>query len=957
MALVLSRKIGPHTFHGATMLPFLVDGDEVSIEPVGFDDVRAGDVVTYRDQQYFPTRRVIRIDRRSRSLILKGDAIPELTFFVLEEDLLGRVTTITRGDRRFNASDAEWRATARSIVARERRRARTAWLPSWLGLGPDVARRRDAAASAALDSARGRGSTPGAPWWRTGRAAVDLDGLQVLRALLGGDPERAAWVLSRMKPRRFLDFTRENGIAGDLVVLARDAGGAVSAVFDPILGELLEAARGQRENNREVLRHLGEVSEVLDRAGLEFLVLKGPHLSLAYYGSLDQRRIGDLDLLVRRRDMRAAHRALIGAGYRPRSGAPLGMAATLRFVHHLELEKDGMPVDLHHRIRVHPTFRFDEAEWWRTAGWLDLGDRRVRVLSDDNVLVTLILSIHNDIGLGTADLHPFFDLDRVLGRVGAAVDWEAFFAARRRERTATIAVNVLALYCVLMGAGERHPRLLAALESRAGDLVAEPRRRACCELIQGATLAAKKRWAFEQFAAGLPAAALWWLVGLPVHALVYRRIFFRNFAERLALGRATRFGKAQPLGGAKRGRSAAGAGAPGEKTRPSTERAAAEVAEIDVALLPALAARPMRLGSLAVELLHDRPFAADVLEELFRLEGTRGDAAAVGAPDLRVRVFDATLDDVLRFVPPPIAPVVRRDLEGVVEIHHKAASAIVARPREREPRRRGPRGTVEVILPLRPSSAASLTRSDDAVSGEQGEHGASGPGAEATSPAEPAAASEALLVHSLMIVFYRTLLELDCLHLHAAAARLDGRTSLFLGGKGAGKSTLCLALGQAGATILGEDHVLVRRAGAGYVVSGCDANMRLTSKTETELLSAPPPDGRKAFFGGVLKREFDLRETTLDVRPFEDVPPDRIFFPRVGDRVAIERIPRAEAVVRILGSIHDRHAIATASDARRLLDYVGGLVDSLEAYDLQLSPDLADLGAVVDFAGGGSPRS
>ena len=97
LALVQSRKIGPHVFHGATMLPFLVDGDEVSIEPVTFDQIRPGDVVTYRDQQYFPTRRVIRIDRRSRSLILKGDAIPHLTFFVLEEDVLGRATAICAG--------------------------------------------------------------------------------------------------------------------------------------------------------------------------------------------------------------------------------------------------------------------------------------------------------------------------------------------------------------------------------------------------------------------------------------------------------------------------------------------------------------------------------------------------------------------------------------------------------------------------------------------------------------------------------------------------------------------------------------------------------------------------------------------------------------------------------------------------------------------------------------------
>ena len=103
------------------------------------------------------------------------------------------------------------------------------------------------------------------------------------------------------------------------------------------------------------------------------------------------------------------------------------------------------------------------------------------------------------------------------------------------------------------------------------------------------------------------------------------------------------------------------------------------------------------------------------------------------------------------------------------------------------------------------------------------------------------------------------------------------------------------------------------------------------------------------WFGGVLKREFDLRETALDVRPFVDFRPRRIFFPVVGANLAIEPVSRARAMLRILGSIHDRHAIATASDARLLLDYVGDLVDSLEAYDLRLSPDLADLDTVVDF--------
>jgi hypothetical protein len=340
---------------------------------------------------------------------------------------------------------------------------------------------------------------------------------------------------------------------------------------------------------------------------------------------------------------------------------------------------------------------------------------------------------------------------------------------------------------------------------------------------------------------------------------------------------------------------------------------------IDTAALGASSVRPMRLGSLSIELHSDRSFAPDVLEELFRLEGTRGDAASSsGDCDVRVHVFDASLDDLHRMTPPPFAPVVRRDLEGIVEIHHQAASALVLRPRTA--------GPVEVALPIRPESAASATT-------------------------QTATSTEQMLVHSLMIVFYRMLLELDRLHLHAAAIDWNGETSLFLGGKGAGKSTLCLALARAGATILGEDHVLVSRGASGFTVSGCDANMRLTAQTEAALLPQPPT-GRKAWFGGVLKREFDLRQTGFAVRPFTDFSPRRIFFPAVGARVAIEPMPRARAMTKIFDAIRDRHAIADARDARRLLDFVGGLVDSLEAWELELSPRLADLDEVVDFVSG-----
>ena len=638
-------------------------------------------------------------------------------------------------------------------------------------------------------------------------------------ALLAGAPDRAVCILGRMKPRRFLDFARENGIAGDLVALAQDQGGGVSAVFDPILAELIESARKQRAINRAVVAHLHEVAEIFAARGIEWIVLKGPHLSLRYYGSLDQRRMGDLDLLVRRRDLRAASAALVAAGYASRTGAPLGLAA-LRFVHHVEHEKDGVPVDLHHQIRVHPTFRFDEEAMWRTAGSLDLGARTVRVLSDEYVLVTLLLSIHNDVGLGTADLHPFFDLDRVLARAGATASTGKSSSPPAAASAPTPSPPTCSRSTSCYGRRRAPSRAPRELEARRSELVTEPDRRAYVELIQGASLAVKKRWAFAQLATSLPAATLWWLVGLPVHALVYRRIFFRNFGQRLALrrkARAERRARPPNVVHAPRPTAPGPPGGPARRFRGRRRRAADE----DL--------RPMRLGSLTLELRCDRTFAPDTLEELFRLEGTRDDAARRGA-----RATSAFTSST------------PRSKSYTAWCRHRSAGRAA---RSRRHLRGAPPGGVG---DRRAAAHSGAGRGPASIAAGLGGIRDAGHRDHARSDAG-AQPDDRLLPHAVRAG-------------PSPSARRRGRarrhTSLFLGGKGAGKSTLCLALARAGATVLGEDHVLVRRAATawsgGFVVSGCDANMRLTAQTEEALLPQPP-NGRKAWFGGVLKREFDLR--------------------------------------------------------------------------------------------------
>ncbi len=48
-------------FHGTSMSPFLQEGDLVIVRSVAWKDLRLGDIVTYRHEEKFPTRRIVRI--------------------------------------------------------------------------------------------------------------------------------------------------------------------------------------------------------------------------------------------------------------------------------------------------------------------------------------------------------------------------------------------------------------------------------------------------------------------------------------------------------------------------------------------------------------------------------------------------------------------------------------------------------------------------------------------------------------------------------------------------------------------------------------------------------------------------------------------------------------------------------------------------------------------------------
>jgi len=115
-------------FHGLTMLPLLREGDEVETEPVRAEQLRTGDVVTYRFEDKFPTRRVIAVDHERRTLLIMGDSIVSRREFVVPfDDVLARVVRRSRRGTWMTRDSLVWRLQTRRILLREYTR-RAVWL-------------------------------------------------------------------------------------------------------------------------------------------------------------------------------------------------------------------------------------------------------------------------------------------------------------------------------------------------------------------------------------------------------------------------------------------------------------------------------------------------------------------------------------------------------------------------------------------------------------------------------------------------------------------------------------------------------------------------------------------------------------------------------------------------------------------------------------------------------------
>jgi Uncharacterised nucleotidyltransferase len=125
--------------------------------------------------------------------------------------------------------------------------------------------------------------------------------------------QRLRGLLRSVEWARLLTLAEEHGVAGHLAACLSDLN------WDQVPGEIRQALVDRRRaHNFFTLRLTAELFHLLERftsEGIGALVVKGPVLTVRAYGDPAMRAYGDLDLLVRQRDIRRATELMSAAGY------------------------------------------------------------------------------------------------------------------------------------------------------------------------------------------------------------------------------------------------------------------------------------------------------------------------------------------------------------------------------------------------------------------------------------------------------------------------------------------------------------------------------------------------------------------------------------------------------------------------------------------------------------------
>jgi len=218
----------------------------------------------------------------------------------------------------------------------------------------------------------------------------------------------------------FLDLADRHGLRA---LAHRALGGGATPLLPAAAARSLWMASVERQRCNAILsRELARVASALDDRDIACIPFKGPTLSLLAYGDASLREFGDLDVLVRSRDVEAAQHALEALGYRPEYPIPDHARHALLHAHkHYDIVLRGAAgnlVELHWRTDADFPVEQPHESWWESRPRVMLEGHAMRSFTASELMLVLLIhgSKHH-----WASLHWLADIAGLTTR--EPIDW------------------------------------------------------------------------------------------------------------------------------------------------------------------------------------------------------------------------------------------------------------------------------------------------------------------------------------------------------------------------------------------------------------------------------------------------------------------------------------------------------------------------------------------------------
>jgi len=145
------------------------------------------------------------------------------------------------------------------------------------------------------------------------------------------------------------------------------------------------------QRNMLMSAELLQLMQLFKQKDLDAMAFKGPALGQMAYGSVALRQYGDLDILIKRCDIKAALSLLLESGYQPEIAlADATLDAFYRCVNVIGLQKGAIRVEIHWELlSKNYAIDWDEEKLWQGHETTEINRKPIRMLSFENHILYL----------------------------------------------------------------------------------------------------------------------------------------------------------------------------------------------------------------------------------------------------------------------------------------------------------------------------------------------------------------------------------------------------------------------------------------------------------------------------------------------------------------------------------------------------------------------------------------